>query len=248
MILSRYEISQLKPGINNVIIKLDLSQENITIAGSKEIKIDTSFNPEQHAAITGTVIAVCDKLHFNTIPGQSHSLDWDTDMEVQPGDYVISYYLSSVNAMAGDGRVFMDELKHKYIILKYDKIFAARRGDTVIPVNGFNLLTPILESELKGIASKLKKLDLHLPQQHLTLESGIYARLKYVATRLRQYRDPRYRDFTDEISPGDIVVIRRRSNIPLEYAYHASLEGKQVFYRIQRNFIFGVADESIFAN
>ena len=244
---TREQILNMRPTRNNIIIHLDRRQEEIKRDSGFKLKLDTSFEPEKHANITGHVVALPDRLFFDPTPGQAHSLDWDTDMELEVGDYVISYYLSSINAMSGDrnGRLLEDDQGNKYLIVRYDRIYAARRGDQIVTVNGFNLLTPVRQLEERTMRERMQKLDLAMPANTHAIKGAKIARLKYVAKPNRRYRDPRYWDYDDPINPGDLLLIRRNAGIPIEYEYHTSLEGDQVFYRVQRNFIFGVVDESV---
>ena len=43
----------------------------------------------------------------------------------------------------------------------------------------------------------------------------------------------------DNIEVGDIVVMEKSCDIPLEVPIHATLEGDNVFYRVQRRYIIG---------
>jgi len=241
---SKDQILSMEPTPNNVLIQIDRKQDEYKMSDGNKLYLDCSFQPEQHAPITGHVVSICKKLIFDTIPGHNFSLDWDTDIRLRVGDYVISYYLAAINAL-NNGRLLIDQYNNLYLILRYDKLFAARRGDRVITINGYNLLTPIKGIVQEDLRDRMKKMELLIPDTVKSGKNAVMARLKYVADPIRKYRDPRYFDFKDKMSPGDIILLRRKSNIPLEYAYHASLEGKQVFYRIQRNHMFAIVDESI---
>jgi len=95
------------------------------------------------------------------------------------------------------------------------------------------------------LRERMKKIDLLVPDSIKNTKKVAMGRFKYAADPIRKYRDPAYKDFYDEIKIGDIILLRRNADIPLEYDYHASLEGKQVFYRVQRNLMFAIIDESI---
>ena len=71
--------------------------------------------------------------------------------------------------------------------------------------------------------------------------------MAYPAKPVKKYRDPRSYDFDDPIEVGDLVLVRRNGLIPLEFSYHASLVGKDVLYRVQREFIYALTDERIFS-
>ncbi len=243
-IYTKDQILSMQPTPNNVLILIDRKQDEYKMSDGNKLYLDCSFQPEQHAPVTGHVVAICKKLIFSARLGDSFSLDWDTDIQLQVGDYVISYYLSAINALS-NGRLLTDEYNNQYLVLRYDKLFASRRGDIVRPINGFNLLTPIEGIVQEDLRDRMKNMKLLIPDTVKSGKNSVLARLKYVADPVKRYRDPRYYDFDDKISPDDIIILRRKSNIPLEYAYHASLEGKQVFYRVQRHYMFAKVDESI---
>lgn len=240
---TRESILNMVPTSNNVLIQVDRKQDEYKLRDGTKIYLDCSFQPEQHAPVTGHVVSICKKLIFNFQPGHS-SLKWDTDIQIQVGDYVISYYLAALNAFM-NGRFISDQYNNQYLILKYDQLFAAKRGDQIITINGYNLLTPVKDIEQKGLRERMKKLGLLVPDSIRDTKKVAMGRLKYAADPIRRYRDPAYRDFYDEIKIGDVLLLRRNTDIPLEYDYHASLEGKQVFYRVQRNHMFAIIDESI---
>jgi len=241
---SRESILSMHVTPNNVLIQIDRKQDEYKMRDGNKIYIDCSFQPEQHAPITGHVVSICKKLIFDPQPGHNHSLDWNTPIQIQVGDYVISYYLAALNAFS-NGRFITDQYNNQYLVLRYDKFFAAKRGDRVITINGYNLLTPVKDIVQKGLRERMKKLNLLVPDNIKDTKKVAMGRLKYIADPIKEYRDSRYWDFDDQISPGDILLLRRNSDIPLEYDYHASLEGKQVFYRVQRHNMFAIIDESI---
>ena len=54
------------------------------------------------------------------------------------------------------------------------------------------------------------------------------------------YKDPNQSDYFIEVSPGDELILKRLRDIPIEYEYHAKLDGGRKLYRIQRHDILAV--------
>ena len=244
--MTRQEILSMRCGANQVVVQLDRKQDEYLMGSGKKLYLDTSFEPERHAPVTGTIVNICDHLFFNQIPGYPESMKWDTDIELQIGDYVVSYYLVSINALKDqDGRILTDQDGNQYLFLRYDQIFAGRRNGKIITCNGQNLLTPVPDPEVLRLEQGLKAAGMLHPFKDTGGSSHKMARMKYPAIPNRRYRDPRSYDFENPIVPGELVLVRRNGLIPLEYEVHAGFEGKQVFYRVQREFFYGIVDERI---
>ncbi len=243
--MTRQQLTDMTLGYNQVLVQLDRSQDEYKMAHGDKLYIDPSFEPEKHAPITGTIVNICESLYFSPVPGRPHSLKWDTDIELQCGDYVISYYLTAVNAFKEqDGRVMRDEKREVYLLVRYDQIFVAKRNGSVVTCNGWNILEPVVDYELQNRERSAKIVGLTLPFSTDGVSMKM-ARVVHTAKSLRRYRDPRSYDFQDPINVGDIVAVRRNALLPLEYDFHASLEGRKVFYRVQREFMYATIDESI---
>jgi len=81
---------------NNVLIRLDKENDSIKTTSGFELYIDSSFEPEKHATVTGEVCGLPSRLSYT---GQANiGMPWLTDIEVNYGDHVIMYYLSIINA------------------------------------------------------------------------------------------------------------------------------------------------------
>ena len=244
--MTRQEILWMRCGVNQVIVQLDRKQDEYLMGSGKKLYLDTSFEPERHAPVTGTIVNICTELFFNQIPGNPTSMKWDTDIELQIGDYVVSYYLVSINALKEqDGRILTDQNDNQYLFLRYDQIFAGRRNGKIITCNGQNLLTPVPDPQVLRLEQGLKAAGMLHPFKDTKGSSHKMARMKYPAKPNRRYRDPRSYDFEDPIDVGELVLVRRNGLLPLEYELHAGFEGKQVLYRVQREFIYAIADERV---
>lgn len=112
----------LVPENNFVLIKphTDYGRSNV-----KGFSVDTTYDPHNHAARTGTVIAVPDKLNF--VPSRMSSLQWGTEMELQVGDEVTCHYLSAMTAQEKGHERYVECDGQIYYFVKYDRIYTAKR-------------------------------------------------------------------------------------------------------------------------
>ncbi len=248
MVLTHEQISGLKPMNNHVLIKLSRKKDEIKTPGGGKLYIDPTFEEEKHFPVTGYVIARPRSLFYSDKIGDSHSMPWKTDIEIKEGDYVIFYYMAVLNCMGtldqpgGNGKYFKDPDGGEYIMITYDNLFVAKRDDKIIPLNGYLLLEAVEDYEYRYQKERFDKMGLTLPPNYTQAFSkeGV---VKFIGTPNRDYRD-RNRSgdkyHTDEgidIERGMKLIIRKAADIPLEYEYHASLEGRKKFLRVQRRYI-----------
>ena len=235
--MTEQQILGMRMGTNQVLIRLDRRQDQYKMKKGGHLYIDNTFDPERHAPITGHIVSLCERLFFSQKKPSSQSLQWDTDIELEVGDYIVSYYLAAHNAgTLNDGRMMVVG-DHTYLILRYDQIFAARREGKLITCNGWNLLTPVIDKNPnKGLWKGGEK------------TSKKVARMAYRAIPNRAYWEPWIRDdqeMPQYVNPGELVLVRRNTLLPLEYAYHTSLDGDKVYYRVQWNNIYATCDEQV---
>jgi len=130
-------------GSNDVIIKItERSKDKRTKGG-----IYVGYNEdavyaegeESHAAdvaeVWGEVFRRPKKLFYSK--GDSDSMPWDTDIEIQEGDAVWFDYYESVNC---DVLECGDDV---FYVIPYRDLYVVRRGDKIIPLNGYCLCEPI---------------------------------------------------------------------------------------------------------
>ncbi len=253
MVLTHQEIGAIQPRNNHVLIKLSRKSDEVILKGGSKLYIDNTYEEEKHTPVTGTVIAHPGRLYYSNKTGNSHSMPWLTDIEIQIDDYVIFYYMAAINCMgtldapAGNGKYFKDPDGGEYILITYDNIFVVRRGQEIIPVNGYLILEPIEDEDFKREVERFKKVGIGLPQGYTRAFSkeGI---VRFLGTPLREYRD---RDkhgnlrFTDEgidIKHGMKIFVQKAADLPLEYEYHASLMERKKFLRVHRRHILYATD------
>jgi co-chaperonin GroES (HSP10) len=253
MVLTHQEVAKIRPLNNHVLVKLNRKSDELILQGGGKIYIDNTFEEEKHVPVTGTVVAYPHKLYYNNKPGIGHSMPWDTDIEIQQGDYVIFYYMAVVNCLGtidkpgGNGKYFKDEDGGEYIMITYNNLFVARRDQRIIPLNGYLIVEPIEDEAFLREKERFEKAKMILPRNYTRLfaKEGI---VRFLGTPLREYRDRDKRGdlrFTDEgmdIHHGQRIMIQKSADLPLEYDTHASLKGRKKFLRVQRRYILYATD------
>lgn len=231
-------------------IKIPFNYVLVEIAGAYITKIRSiiapQFKKERAANCYGVVRAVPEKLLFlkkeidaikNEFGGANNcpldrieeiqdlnqrSLAWETNMEVQIGDTVLIKY-TIYNQAYKAGRVF--EFGNKLLILvPYDFILLALRGDDILPLNGQVLVVPITKKHQGKI------------QLENEIEVGQLGRIAYIGSPVRAYLGSDDSD-DDYYQQGDEVVFKKSMNVPVEESVFRQL--KEPFYRLQRRHLLG---------
>lgn len=220
---------------NMVMVKLDPENDKIKTSGGTTLYVDTSYEPEKHITVTGTVVDIPKKLKFD-LKGFAR-IPWVTDIEIQKGDKVVMYYLAVQNCFRPEHKRFIRDGDDRYVFISYRNIYAAIRNNTVIPVNGYVLIEPIEDPEIKKQQDKLIK-PVVLDNKSRT--KVVHGRVVYVGAPVKEYLDSDQSDENIDISPGDEVIMRKVSDIPLEYELHATIDRERKLYRTQRPDILAV--------
>lgn len=216
---------------NNVMVKMDPDNDFVVTPGGLKLYIDTAFEPEKHIVRTGEVVAVP-----RQIVKTEKSLPWDTEMEIQVGDRVIMYFLAVQNCLAKERKTYVREGNQVWIIIKYQNIYAVIREGNIIPVNGYVLVEPIEDPEWIREKEKASKLNIELPDLRGTSKTHVtYGRIAYIGKPNKSYDNDRKDDTHYDLKAGDEVVMKRIRDIPVEYEYHAKIDGGRKLYRMQRH-------------
>lgn len=222
---------------NYVMIKLDPAYDSVKLSSGLELYIDLSFEPEKHATVTGEVICLPRKLYYSGEPNKG--MPWLTDMEVREGDQVIIYYLSVVNALKKENQMYLIEGEDRYIFITYNNIYAVVRDGKVIPVNGYVLIEPCEDPSITEDKERMKRLGLaFVVTEKRTNTNVTYGRVKYLGTPNREYVDDDFSDEGVDIAEGDVVIIRRIHDIPLQYEQHQKVNEGKPLLRVQRRNLF----------
>jgi co-chaperonin GroES (HSP10) len=100
---------------------------------------DNSYQISQYAVRSGVVRMIPEKLV--SWKESKQGMSWITDMNLRIGDLVWMYGMSSFS-----GEKLLSKGK-KYVIVSFEDLYIAKRGDEIIPLNGNVLLIPILKTE-----------------------------------------------------------------------------------------------------
>ena len=224
---------------NYILVKLDPENTSIKLKSGYELYIDTSFDPEKHQVVTGTVWGTPSKLEYTGVANKG--LPWQTDMEVKCGDKVVVYYLSIVNALKPEQQRYFFEGGDKYVLITYNNIFTVYGDGFVRPVNGYVLIEPCEDPFLEKTKERIKKLGLEYVQLNTKSNTNVsFGIVRYMGKPNREYVDDGQSDEGVDVKVGDVVVLRKVSDIPLQYNLHAKIDEGKLYYRVQRRKILAV--------
>lgn len=220
---------------NHLMIKLDPENNVVKTKGGLTLYIDTTFEPEKHTVVTGTVEALPDKLYWKELP-------WKTEMELRVGDKVVMYYMAVMNCMAKEQRRYIKEpgTGKVFVFIKYTNIYAAIRDGAIIPINGYILAEPIPDPYWEKKKKELMDKGIELAEDHNvnSNKNVVFARLVHVGKPIEKYAAEYLSDDNIDVKPGDEVILKKIRDIPIEYEYHTKLDRK--LFRIQRHDILSV--------
>jgi len=239
------DISNIRGGLNKVVVKLAGLNDKIKLADGTELSLVTKYDVANHAPVVGTVAGLPVNLYFNK-KDPSHSMEWETDMELEKGDTVYMQYLSVLLALADkfDPAASYPDPKwftkggYIYVIIDYSNIYFAIRGKKLIPVNGYCIARPIIkkEKEHEGII---------IPQYLKEKKSSKWAEIIYVGKPCKDFVDKRYKD-KGEVKEGDIVLFGAWSNQRVEYSMHQTFfKEKGEYVVIQRKWMKAVVPKEM---
>lgn len=214
---------------NRVMVKLDPENEVIITESGVRLFVDTTFEPEKHVVRVGTVERIPNRLYNADSP-------WRTEMELQIGDRVYMYFLAIQNCLAPERKMYIREGKEVWIFIKYHNIYCVEREGKIIPINGYVLVEPQEDPAWIAQKEKVKALGLDIPDlRGLSKTDVTYGRIAYLGKPNIAYKDDYKNDNNCDIKEGDVVVMKKIRDIPVEYEYHAKIDGGRKLYRIQRH-------------
>ncbi len=224
---------------SHILIRLDAENDHIKLKGGMTLYIDNTYDPEKHATVSGTVFGLPSHLSYTGKPNQG--MPWLTDMELREGDRVICYYLAIINAFKPEQMRFFVKDNDRYVFIPYSSIFVAMRGDEVIPINGYCLVEPCEDPFVADTKKRLEKIGLELVTLDTKSNTNVsFGVVRYMGKPNREYIDEGNTDEGVEVKVGDTVVLRKVSDIPLQYPLHQKFDGGKTFWRVQRRKILAV--------
>ncbi len=152
----------MRAGDNYIIFETDkLFDDHVTING-RDIYFDPMFEPAKHVRTYGTVIQIPHKLtsipmmqESNGVPYPAEKTPYrykyvkDIVMEVQPGDRIYFHFNTIVKMRQNMIREFKDKLGTPirwWFKVRYDQVICAVRDNRIIPIGGYALIEPDMES------------------------------------------------------------------------------------------------------
>lgn len=228
---------ETKRTLNNfVFIKLDPENDSIKLKNGLQLYVDTSFEVEKHAQVQGVVYGLPSHLRYT---GRPKDMPWETPMEIKIGDTAIIYYLSIINALKPSNQRYVLEGTDRFVFVEYQYIYAVVRDGKIIPVNGYCLIEPIEDPSITSERERLAKLNMELIiTEKRNSKEVTYGRVKYVGTPNRRYVDEFHTDEGCDVGVGDVVLIRKTNDIPLQYDLHQRVNEGKPLLRVQRRNLF----------
>jgi hypothetical protein len=218
---------------NLLMVKLDPENKSIKLRNGFDLYIDTSFEPEKHLTVTGEVYGLPSHLSFTGQPNLG--MPWETPLEIKMGDSVIMYYLPIQNAFKPESRRYVLEGEDRYVFISYENIYAIVREGKLIPINGYCLIEPCSDPFVADKKRRLNALGLELVQLNTKSNTHVsFGIVRHLGVPNRRYVDSNYTDEGCDIAVGDTVVMRRISDIPLQYNLHQKVNEGKPLYRVQR--------------
>lgn len=237
MELSKEQIENFVCVNNQVLIKITRSTDEIEYKSLK-IKYVNSYDHYRNAVVTGEIVAVPTELQFG--PTMMTAL---TELEIKKGDIVWYKYMAYVNAMPGENQ---DIVKYYttpndeayYILVDYQSLILAKRGEDVIPLNSYLIIEPLPGEDIW----KSDVLEQAVTTKEFYKYSQTFGIVKYAGTPVIKYWKDQYIPDDSNINIGDIVAVDVACDTPFEVDIHRTFEreNQKPYWRVLRRDILGV--------
>ena len=185
---------KLVTGNNHILVRVKSNEGRTTEAG-----VIVGFNADiqyaegqgshmaDMAEVHGTVIKVPYGLYYSK--DDPYSMSWKTKMMLKVDDEVWFNFIASSHSSGFDVDGEM------YLFIPYADCFVAKRGDEVIPLNGYALLEEMKKEQMSEVIVMEDKTDMRR------------GRVRFVGEPNEEYRIDSFSDDI-EIQEGDVVQIR----------------------------------------
>ena len=137
---------------NYLLIEVeDFVYDKLQMKSGIELWMDNTEQTHQYVVRHGIVTKLPDKFTFWDT--DKNGLQWKTDMQVKVGDTVWFYAITSHSSekLIYQGR--------KFILVNYQDLYIAKRGNNIICLNGNVLLKPVYKT-IKVLEYEKKELDI----------------------------------------------------------------------------------------
>ena len=197
------------------------------------IIIDVSFEdgPQRHLVSHGVITK--NPISISSIGVEPWQMPWETTIETQEGDMVWFNYMQTLLSFK-KGNYYKGPNGELYILVKYSELSVAKRGDEVIPLNGYCLLEPIGSS----LNNRAESIGLVLPEAAKGQVDNRKAVVAYVGTPNKRYLNSIYKD-AKGLKIGDEVLMDKNCTVPLEASEHATFDGGKKYFKVMLRDIMG---------
>ncbi len=225
---------------NSLMVELDEENNYFITKSGVKIYIDNTFEPEKHIVVTGTVVSAPRSLFFKK--GSPYTMPWKTPLEIKRGDRVVMYYLAVQNCLRDEEKKYIKENGKYYILVRYNNVYAVIRDNKVIPVNGYILAEPAEDPWKKKKQEYLKKISgiEIVTLQEKSNTDVVFAKAVYIGHPNTEYANSDFSDENIPVKEGDLMVMKKVRDIPVEYEYHSKIDKGRKLYRIQRHDILAI--------
>lgn len=167
-------------------------------------------------------------------------MPWETNIELEIGD-VVWHTFMEVDTMIDI--LVDDEPDELYKLIRYDDIYLAKRGDELIPLNGYCLCEEIKKEQSSNIEVISVVDDMTANPHGVDMTRG---KIAYIGRPNKKYRiglTEADLDGEDIIEVGDIIIKRRSDHhIRLEEDIHNKLD--KMYFIIQRKDMYAKYEKS----
>lgn len=225
-IVSPIRVETIPKPINNyVLVRCETkSHDSIDVAGNK-LYIDNTFEVGAHIKLTGIVAAIPDRLRC--LDDSPHSIDWETDIDVQVGDKVWFRFMANHTANMGTSKeVYVDGVRH--IFINYGMLFMAEREGERFMLNGYVAIEPISKNKKSDFLEAIYEKE----DNHTSI--GV---VRCVGRFNRRYVNEYECD--SHVCNGWIVQYRKQYRSQLEYELHSEFQRRKKMYKMQARYIDG---------
>lgn len=190
---------------NYVLIRPDTDHyEYITLESGLKWWLDTSFEKEKHSCTSGTILNLPETLRYPK--------GYDPTIEALVDDEVIFNYNDMPNAKK-DG-----SLREEGLFLKYDFLYAVKRGEEVIPLNGWIIVEPCID--------RIESTLIFIPEEVTAKLSEVRGKIRYAGLPIEDGIDY-------DLNVGDEIIFASHSSLPLQYEMHQIIDPGKQLYRMR---------------
>ena len=220
---------------NHVCIRLDAENDRIKLKNGCELFI---VQDDKDVTVSGVVAGLPSKLYYS---GEvNNGMPWLCDMELRMGDRVIIYYLSVVNALKQETQKYFMKDGERFVFIPYSSIYAKVIDGKPFPINGYCLIEPCEDPYQISVAEKMKKIGLTYVGSMAPKRTNthvVFGVVKYVSAPIKEYAGGDSDEGVD-VKAGDKVVMKKITDVLLQYETHSKIDDKKPYYRVQRRHIY----------